>query len=112
MAGMTEPVIPSVSVPDVAADATVLDVREPEEWAGGHIDGAIHIPLAELPDRVGELPDGPLVVTCRAGGRSAKATAFLRDRGRDATNLDGGMTAWAAAGRDYVRDDGGVPEVR
>ncbi len=112
MAAMTEQAIPSVPVTDVSPDATILDVREPEEWEGGHIAGAIHIPLGELPDRAGELPSGPLVVTCRAGGRSAKATAFLRDHGRDATNLDGGMTAWAAAGKHYVRNDGGAPEVR
>jgi len=109
---MTDPELPSVSPAEVAPDATVLDVREPDEWAGGHIAGALHIPLGELPARLGEVPAGPLVVTCRAGGRSARATAFLRDRGVDATNLDGGMQAWDAAGRAYVRDDGGTPEVR
>jgi len=72
----------------------------------------VHIPLGELPDRLAEVPAGPLVVTCRAGGRSARATQFLRGHGVDATNLDGGMQAWDAAGRAYVRDDGGVPEVR
>lgn len=104
--------VPSVSVADVPPDATVLDVREPEEWAGGHIAGATHIPLGDLTTRLAEVPAGPVVVTCRAGGRSARATEFLRSRGLDATNLDGGMTAWDAAGRAYVRDDGGTPEVR
>lgn len=109
---MTDSDLPSVSPADVTPDATVLDVREPEEWDGGHIAGAVHIPLGDLSERLSEVPAGPLLVTCRAGGRSARATEFLRARGIDATNLDGGMKAWAAQGREYVRDDGGTPEVR
>lgn len=109
---MTDTPIPSVPVADVTPDATVLDVREPDEWEGGHIAGAIHIPLGDLPARLAEVPDGPVVVTCRAGGRSARATEFLLSQGYDVRNLDGGMKAWDAAGRAFVRDDGGTPEVR
>lgn len=112
MAVMSDEQIPSVSVGDVPDGAAVLDVREPDEWEGGHIEGAVHIPLGELADRVGEIPGGQVVVACRAGSRSAKATTLLRERGRDAVNLDGGMRAWDAAGRHFVRDDGGTPEVR
>lgn len=109
---MADTPLPTVSVADVAPDATVLDVREPDEWEGGHIAGATHIPLGDLRARLAEVPTGPVVVTCRAGGRSAKATEFLLAQGYDATNLDGGMKAWDAAGRAFVRDDGGTPEVR
>ncbi len=109
---MTDKPLPTVSVADVTPDATVLDVREPDEWEGGHIAGATHIPLGELPGRLSEVPTGSVVVTCRAGGRSAKATEFLLAQGYDVTNLDGGMKAWDAAGRAFVRDDGGTPEVR
>ena len=49
--------IPTVGVPDVADDATILDVREPNEWSAGHAPGAVHVPLAELPARLGDLPD-------------------------------------------------------
>lgn len=109
---MSDTPLPTASVADVTPDATVLDVREPDEWEGGHIAGATHIPLGELPARLSEVPAGPVVVTCRAGGRSAKATEFLLAQGHDVTNLDGGMKAWDAAGRAFVRDDGGTPEVR
>lgn len=75
--------------------ALVLDVRQPEEHASGHIPGCTLIPLGELPERLGELPtDRPLHVVCRVGGRSAQATAFLRAHGLDAHNMTGGMLAW------------------
>ena len=90
-------------VPGVAAiddETYLLDVREPDEWEAGHAPTAVHIPLGELPGRVGELPtDRTVAVTCRSGGRSSRATAYLRSLGVDAVNLDGGMQAWAAAGR-------------
>ena len=75
----------------------LLDVREPWELEGAAIDGALTIPLGELPRRVGELPrDRPLAVMCHHGGRSAQATAWLRNQGFDlATNVAGGIDAWA-----------------
>lgn len=91
---------------------TILDVREPDEWAAGHIDGALHIPLADVPARLAELPDAhPLVVTCRGGTRSARATAYLLGMGVEAVNLDGGMHAWDDAGRPMVSSTGAAPEV-
>ncbi len=78
----------------------VLDVREPDEWAAGHIDGATHIPLGDLPSRAGELdPQARTLVVCHVGGRSLRAAAWLQERGHDVVNLDGGMEAWEAAGR-------------
>lgn len=105
--GRVHPPIPTVQAGDVAADATVLDVREDDEWAAGHIAGATHVPLSQLPGRAADIPDtDPLVVVCRVGGRSAQVTAWLVDQGRDAANLDGGLHAWAAAGRPLVTPAG------
>ena len=107
--------IPQVSVSDVAADATILDVREPDEWAAGHAPGAIHIPLGELPARLAELADagaGPVAVTCRGGGRSSRAVAWLTQQGYDVANLDGGMKAWQAAGKPMVADGDAAPAVK
>lgn len=98
-----QPPIPQVSVESVPADASILDVREDDEWQAGHIEGATHIPLSDLPDRLSELLDGDrLIVTCRSGARSARATAYLQQAGIQAANLDGGMQAWNAAGRPMV----------
>ncbi len=72
----------------------LLDVREPSERAEKHI-GGVHIPLGQLPDRTDELSsDTPLVVYCRSGGRSQRACAMLDEKGFDAYNLVGGMTAY------------------
>jgi len=75
----------------------VLDVREPWEVEICAIDGALHVPLADLPGRLDELPaDRPIVVLCHHGGRSARAVGFLRSKGfASAVNLGGGIDAWA-----------------
>jgi len=91
-----------------AGQAVLVDVREDGEWAAGHAPGAVHVPLGQLAERVGELPTGrPLVMVCRLGGRSARATAFLVGEGHDAVNLEGGMQAWAAAGLPVEAPSGG-----
>ncbi len=109
---MFPPQVPTVDPAQVPADAAILDVREPDEWAAGHVDGAVHIPLMELPARTGDLPEGELYVICRSGGRSARAVAWLGQNGFDAVNVDGGMGAWQAAGREMVSDTGEAPTVR
>jgi hydroxyacylglutathione hydrolase len=78
----------------------VVDVRSPEEWSKGHLPGAIHIPLARLPDRIGELDaSAPIVLHCKGGGRSSIATSFLQSRGLiKVSNLAGGFDAWVARG--------------
>ena len=111
------PVVPSVTAADVPADAVLLDVREDDEWAAGHIDGAHHMPMGELPGRFGDLASladasHELVVVCRSGHRSARVVAWLAQNGVDAVNLAGGMGAWAAAGRPMVSETGGAPFVR
>jgi len=109
------PPVPSVAidaVPDpVPDDLTVLDVREDDEWRAGHVEGAVHLPLSELGQRSDEVPDGPLLVVCKVGGRSARVTAWLTSQGRDAVNLDGGMLDWEAAGRPMVSETGEAPYV-
>jgi len=100
------------ALPDpLPGEVAVLDVREPYEWAAGHVPGAVHIPMAELPRRGDLVPAGQVLVVCRSGSRSAYATAFLNQRGSDATNLAGGMKAWAGAGRPMVSETGGDAQV-
>ena len=109
---MFPPSVPSVAAAAVAHGAAIVDVREPDEWQAGHIPGALHIPLGELPARVGELPDGEIVLVCRSGARSGRAVAWLNRSGAAAVNLDGGMQSWAAGGRAMVSENGAAPFVR
>jgi len=109
------PEIPAVRVADLPdplpEGLAVLDVREPREWAHGHIEGAVHVPLMELPNRREEVPDGRVLVVCRVGARSAQATRYLAQQGLDAVNLEGGMVDWAAAGRPMRSDTSHPPRV-
>jgi len=105
-----------VTVDELPDGAVVLDVREPEEWSAGHIADAVHVPMAEVPQRLAAQPDSlradaPVVVVCKVGGRSAQVTAWLRHHGYDAVNLSGGMLAWERAGRPMQAADGGSPRV-
>lgn len=81
----------------VTAGALLLDVRSPEEFAAGHIEGARNIPVGVLSARLGEL--GPpattsVVVYCQSGGRSTKAAGLLRDAGFTSVHNLGPMSAW------------------
>jgi len=82
------------------AGAFVLDVREPSEFAAGHIAGATLIPLGELASRTSEVPhDKTVVVVCHSGNRSAQGRDMLRQAGfTNATSMAGGLTDWVAAG--------------
>jgi rhodanese-related sulfurtransferase len=83
----------------VRSGAVLLDVREHSEWEAGHAPDARHVPLGTLEGKLGALPrDRCVVVVCRSGFRSARATALLARSGFDAVNLNGGMKAWASAG--------------
>ena len=95
----------------VPAGSAVLDVREQDEWDAGHIAGATHIPLGELPDRIDDLPEEDLLVVCRSGGRSMRASMWLNRSGFTARNLDGGMRAWSMAGLPMTADGGRDPGV-
>lgn len=104
--------VPAVGVADLPADAVLLDVREPDEWSAGHAPGARHLPMNEVGARLDEVPAAdPVYVVCRAGGRSARVVAFLAQQGRSAVNVEGGMQAWAAAGRPMVAEVDAPPEV-
>jgi rhodanese-related sulfurtransferase len=103
--------IPTVAVQQLPTPlpeaVTVVDVREPVEWQHGHVEGSLHIPLMEVPQRLDDLPtDGQLLVVCKFGARSAQAVGYLLQQGRDAFNLDGGLLEWSAAGRPLVSDAG------
>ncbi|HUR00796.1 MAG TPA: rhodanese-like domain-containing protein [Gemmatimonadaceae bacterium] len=82
----------------------IVDVRAPDEWRRGHLEGALHIPLAALPERMAEIDASlPVVLHCKGGGRSAIATSFLQSRGvRSASNLDGGYERWVKEGFETV----------
>ena len=96
----------TTTVTDLADDAVIIDVREDDEWEAGHIPSAVHIPMGQVPQRLGDLPDGELHIVCRSGGRSRRTTEWLQRNGYDAVNVDGGMQVWAAAGRPVVTDEG------
>jgi rhodanese-related sulfurtransferase len=92
----------------------ILDVREPNEWEAGHIEGAVHIPLAEVMagKEQGRIDQArPVVVVCRMGNRSELATLMLQARGYEAHNLEGGMQAWAEADLPFAASDGGPGQV-
>lgn len=107
---MTSQQLPTITIDQLPADAFILDVREDEEWAAGHADGALHVPMNLVPNRASYEPealgDGTIYVMCKMGGRSAQVTAWLLQNGRDAVNIAGGMHAWADSGRPMVSDTG------
>lgn len=90
----------------------IVDVRWPNEWDAGHVEGAVHIPPDELDDRLDELDrDRPVVAVCRTGSRSTLAAESLRADGFDADSLDGGLLAWAEAGLPLVASDGSAGRI-
>jgi rhodanese-related sulfurtransferase len=87
-----------------AGAAQIVDVREPDEWAAGHIPGAIHIPLGQLMARQRLDPQRPVITVCRSGNRSLAAVDQLVAGGfRDVKSLAGGMQAWTADGQPVER---------
>ncbi|MGB9281823.1 MAG: rhodanese-like domain-containing protein [Pseudonocardiaceae bacterium] len=111
---MSSPV-PVIVVANLPASAALLDVSENDEWAAGHAPAAVHVPMGQVTQRLDELatvfPDRPVHVVCRSGARSARVTALLKQAGWDAVNVEGGMRAWAAAGRPMVADAQATPRV-
>ena len=95
--------LPEIDVHELARlreqGATLLDVRNPDEWAEARVPGVPLIPLPELAERTDEVPAGdPLYVICAGGVRSAKAAEHLRTLGIEAVNVAGGTKAWVEAG--------------
>jgi rhodanese-related sulfurtransferase len=101
--------VPQVPASEVPAGAQLVDVREHDEWAAGHVPGALHIPLGELGDRHPEIPqDGSVYVICRSGARSNQAAQALAGAGWQAFNVADGMHGWHAAGR-VMESSSGMP---
>jgi rhodanese-related sulfurtransferase len=85
---------------DAPDGVTLVDVREPYEYDGGHVPGALSMPLGQVVSLAADLPkDQPLYVICRSGNRSLQAAEALVEAGfQDVRNVDGGMISWQAAG--------------
>lgn len=89
-------------------DAFLIDVREQDEWESGHIDGAVHIPSADLASRLDELPrDREIVTVCAGGVRSLRAAQYLLASGYPkVTSMTGGVNGWRRAGQPLKNSDG------
>ena len=104
--------LPQVTAPELAErlraepDLVVLDVREPVEWEEGHVPGARHIPMREVPGRLAELPrDRRIALICRGGARSSLVGSVLLSHGfTDLLNTWGGVSAWLEAGLPVTQD--------
>jgi rhodanese-related sulfurtransferase len=101
----------SIDPQQVGEDAQLVDVRAEHEWEAGRIRGAVHLPLAELNERVDELDrDRPVVLYCRGGNRSTMAAEALAAAGFDAAKLDEGIVGWSEAGLPLEPEGGYVAE--
>lgn len=108
---MTASELPCVRPADVGDDL-LLDVREDDEWAAGRAPSAVHLPMSQLQARLAELPsDRPIAVVCKLGGRSAQVTTYLLANGRQARNVEGGMTEWQRLGLPLEADPGVEPQI-
>lgn len=86
-----------------ADGAVVIDVREPFEYASGHVPGTQLVPLASLAASAARLPGGePVYIICATGSRSLAAARFLAGRGFDARSVAGGTSGWLARGLPVV----------
>jgi rhodanese-related sulfurtransferase len=82
---------------DAGEKPLMIDVREPEEVAYGMIPGAVHLPMGQIPQRLGEIPrEGEVIFICRSGSRSGQVCDYLNMLGYEKpVNMVGGMLAWA-----------------
>ena len=95
--------VPEVDIDELArvreSGIVLVDVREPDEYERARVPGAKLIPLAEVPERVEEIPDDQRVyVICGTGPRSARAVEYLNNQGYDTVNVAGGTKAWVDVG--------------
>ncbi len=91
--------------------AQLVDVRAAHEWEAGRIAGAVHVPLAELAERTGEIDeDRPVVLYCRGGNRSTMAAEALAAAGFDAAKLSEGILGWSEEGLSLEPEGGYVAE--
>ena len=107
------PAYPSeISVDDLANllenEILLIDVRQLNEYQSGHVAGAVHIALQEIPNRVEECVSAhgsPTYFICKVGGRSAQACEYLAGESLNVVNIAGGTLAWLHSGRDVVLGD-------
>ena len=97
------PKVDEVEVTDVqrflTEGASLIDVREPHEWATGHVHGARLVPLGNLDRELSKwLPERTVLFICRTGHRAARATESAQRRGLKAMNVRGGMVQWTRQG--------------
>lgn len=84
----------------LAHGAVLIDVREPNEFASGHVPGAVNVPMGRLSDKLDDLRDlGPIHLICQSGNRSSAMVDLVAGAGIDAINVAGGTAAWADSGR-------------
>ncbi|MFT4043802.1 MAG: rhodanese-like domain-containing protein [Gordonia sp. (in: high G+C Gram-positive bacteria)] len=95
--------VPVTELPDDFTDEgerIMLDVREDDEWAAGHIKGATHIPLGDVPARLDEIDlDAELLVICHSSGRAMRVLQYLSQMGVEGSCVAGGMLAWIENGK-------------
>ncbi|MFN8108185.1 MAG: rhodanese-like domain-containing protein [Nocardioidaceae bacterium] len=86
-----------------ADGAAIVDVREPDEYAGGHVPGALLMPVSQVPTRVDDIDKArPVYIICRSGQRSLGISEYLTQLGFDARSVEGGTVAWSDSGRPVV----------
>jgi rhodanese-related sulfurtransferase len=98
-----------ITVSDLALEldtnAWVLDVREDDEFADGHVPNVHHIPLGQLPDKFHLIPkEEKIFVICRSGARSQSGADYLISQGYDAVSVAGGIMGWISSGREVSFD--------
>jgi rhodanese-related sulfurtransferase len=95
----------------LAEGAQLVDVRADHEWEAGHLPGAVHIALPELPARAEEIDkDRPVILYCRGGNRSAMAATALTEAGYDAVKLSEGAVGWEEEGLPFEPEGGYAAE--
>lgn len=94
---------PEISLEAYAAEresGLTIDVRERSEYAQGHVPGALHMPMGQLPSRLGEIDRSARInVICASGNRSKAMTDLLTSQGFDAVSVSGGTQGWIDSGR-------------
>jgi len=95
--------VPVIDIDELArlqpSGVALIDVREPDEFEQFRVPGAVLIPMADVPERIEEIPEGELVyVICLTGARSERVVDYLNRQGYDTVNVAGGTKAWLEAG--------------